>query len=91
MHRTAHSQGPTLEGCNTFPFIQRQKVAKERLSFVLLEVYRKFVARHPWTARRKDSGTKKFATTSCSPFSFSRKEAWILTRVRWFFRRSFTI
>ena len=61
-------------------------VAEQRLTFVLLEVFRNIVTRLMWTvARAKDSDTKKFATTSHTPFLFSIKEAWILTWVKLLF------
>ena len=61
---------------------------EQRITFVLLEVYRNIVTWPTRTgARTKDSGTKKFATTSHprpTPFSIN-KEVWVLTWGRWFF------
>lgn len=63
---------------NAFPFIQRCKVAKHRITFVL-EVYTITVIWPRWTAARtKDSRTNYFAAISHTSFPFSIKEAWTL-------------
>ena len=50
-----------------------------------MEAYRNIMTWPLWTAARtKDSNLKKFAKASHTPSSFSIKEAWILTWVRWF-------
>ena len=74
MYRIAHSQGFNLEGVTLY-HTYKEKVTKQKITIVLLEVYRNIVTRSMGTAvRTKDSGTRKFATTNHTPFPFSIKE-----------------
>ena len=51
------------------------KAAEQRITFVLLEVYRNIVICPTSTAARtKDSNTKKFEITSDTPFPISVKK-----------------
>ena len=77
--------GLTFKGIRLFIRVEIKSCRTEN-NIGLLEVYRNIVTWPMWTAgSTKDSGTKKFAPTSHTPSPFRIKEAWILTRVRWFF------
>ena len=75
-----------IKGIKLIHYNRKKKVAEQRKTFVLLEVYRNTMTRSmEIVLRTKDSGSKKFAANSCTPIPFGIKGAWILTLVRWFF------
>lgn len=60
------------------------KVAKQKITMILLEFYGNIVTRHWQVQEQRDFLTKKFATISHTPSHFSIKEGSILTQVKWF-------
>ena len=70
----SHSKALTFKAITLFHSYRDKKIAEQKITFVLLEVYRNIVIRPRWTAARtKDSSTKKFPTRH-TPSPFNIKE-----------------
>ena len=98
IYKKAHSRGSDsqawLSKVQHFPFIQTEIVAEQRITTVLLKMYGNIVTRQADSCKNKGlfiasslslAGTKKFARTRHTPSPFIIREAWNLTRGRWFF------
>ena len=67
IHRIAHSQGSGISSITLFHSYRDFKVAEQRVTFALLEVYKNIVIRPTGTAARTRDSSTKSATTKHTP------------------------